>query len=109
MIESVEVSVTVTPEAAGRIAELGMRAEPERMLEHTRQVVQDLRRIDVVLAERYDSGGEPGIGIYAMSDHPCGSGDRTSWDWGAWKVETFPPEVCEHFAFTLLHENTHTG
>lgn len=38
-MRTASVPITITPEAAARVAKLGMQAELERMLEHTRQTV----------------------------------------------------------------------
>jgi hypothetical protein len=80
-----------------------MQAELERMIEHTRQSVPGLRRIDVTLAPAYDDPPTPGINIEAHTDRPFIEGDRTRSQWGRWKVTTFPPEVCEHFVLLLCY------
>ncbi len=97
------VPLTIEPEAAARIAELGMQAEFEQMLEHTRQVVPNLDRINVTLALPYDTGDEPGIIIEAMRNDPYVGDDRTWWEWGGWFVNTFPPDVCRHFVMQDRH------
>src|SRR4051794_24902193 len=109
MTESVEVPVVVTPEAATRIAELGMQAELERMLEHARQTIPGLQRLEVERAERYDLGEEPGVAIDAYTAQSWVAGAQTSGNWREWMINTFPPRVCEHFAFTILHRNSHAG
>src|SRR5262249_20382951 len=97
------VPVTITPEAADRVAELGMQAELEQRVEHARQTIPGLRRIDVTLTSPYDDRPEPGIDIEAYTERPFVEGDRTWSDWGRWKVTTFPPEVCEHFVLMLYN------
>ncbi len=52
--------VSITPEAAARVAELGMQAELERMLEHTRQTV-------------------PGLPLKSSSRGPTTPGTRLLW------------------------------
>src|SRR4051794_40335597 len=94
---SITIPVTVTPEAAARLAELGMQPQLEQMLEHTRQTILRLKRLQVELAEPYDTGSEPGITIWGYCDQPYLPGDLSRRAWGNWKVTTFPPEVCQHF------------
>jgi hypothetical protein len=108
-MSTMTVQVTITPEAAARVAELGMQAELEQMLEHTRQVVAGLRKIVVDITLPYDTGTEIGIGIEAYTTIPFVRGDLTDWDWGVWKARTFPPEVCEHFSFGITNEVHHAG
>jgi hypothetical protein len=86
-----------------------MHKELEQMIEHTRQTVPGLQRIEITLAERYDMGGEPGISIEAYTSRLFVPGEKIRGDWGRWKVTTFPPEVCEHFALMLRHGADHAG
>lgn len=109
MNQTAIIPVKITPEAQARVTELGMQTEFEQMLEHTRQHVADLVQIDVVLAERYDTGGEPGVTIEALADRPFVPSDKTSWNLGSWKVRTFPPQVCEHFCIALIYGRPHAG
>jgi hypothetical protein len=109
MAESTTVPVTMTPEAEARVAELGMRAELEQMLEHTRQTVPGLWRIEVTRTEPYDTGNEPGLMIEAYSDRPYVREDKIWWNWSTWFIATFPPQVCEHFVLTILHGTSHAG
>jgi hypothetical protein len=107
MNASTDVPLTITPEAAARIAELGIQKEFEQMLEHARRVVADLAAIDVEIAEPYDTGAEPGINIWAYSDRPFVPADTTSQDLGKWRVRTFPPQVCEHMRVLLTYGRPH--
>jgi len=101
------VSVTVTPEAAARVAELGMQGELERMLEHTRQGVPGLRSIEVRLALPYDTGDETSIIIEATMDDPHFEYDPTEDELGSWKVDTFPPDVCRYFVIMTVYWTPH--
>jgi hypothetical protein len=94
----------MTPEAAARIAELGMQAELQRMIEHARDVLPELARIEVVLNERYDMGGEPGVAVEAYSQRPFDPAQRMAWRLSEWLVASFPPKVLEH-----LHVSYHPG
>lgn len=96
------IPVSVTPEAAARIAQLGFQAELEQLIENARQVLPDLARIEVVLNERYDLGAEPGIAVEAYGKHPGASGNGTFWKLADRLVTQFPPEVLEH-----LHVSYH--
>jgi hypothetical protein len=109
MNASTDVPVTITPEAAVRLDELGMHNELEQMIAHVREVVPDLVAIEVELAERYDTGGEPGITIRAYSDRPYEPDDKTSSNLIRWDVETFPPQVLEHLCTRLIYGRPHAG
>jgi hypothetical protein len=103
MSTATTVPVSITPVAAARVAELGMQAELDRMLEHTRQTVAGLLRIEVVLAPPYDTGDEDGITIEAFKKEPYDPSDRTQWDWGTWLVDNFHPDVWRHFAMLIIY------
>lgn len=91
------VPVSITDEAAARVAELGMQNELAQMIEHTQQAVAGLVRINVVLAQPWDTGDEPTIVIEAKRRNPTPVGDQTGREWGAWFVDAFPPDVVRHF------------
>src|SRR5438477_11634940 len=97
------IPVTVTPEATARIAELGFQTQIEQMIEHARHL-PDVVRIEVVLNERYDMGGEPGVAVEAYGTRPFDPNDTLTEDLGRWQVNAFPPEVMEH-----LHVSYHWG
>jgi hypothetical protein len=49
MTTSTTAPVTVTPEAAARIAELGLQAAVDRMIQYVRGNLPELTRIEAVL------------------------------------------------------------
>jgi hypothetical protein len=102
------IPVTVEPEAAARVAELGLQAEFEEMLEQVRQMVSKLRRIEVVLVPPYDTGDDPGIVIQAFRDMADRDEDDPTWNrFSRWKITTFPPDVFRHFNMWILYEGSH--
>jgi hypothetical protein len=109
MTTSTTIPVTVTPEAATRIAELGFQAEVDRMLDHARQHLPEIVHIEVVLNERYDMGSEPGVAIEAYSRRPFNPDDRVSGKLGDWVVRSFPPEVLEHLHLSYYPGADHAG
>ena len=109
MAAATTIPVTVEPDAAARVAELGMQAELQQMIEHTRQVVADLQNIRVVLEPPYDTGDEPYLTIYSTRAGSYNGDDPTEGEWGSWKVNTFSPDVCRHFAMLVLYGNANAG
>jgi hypothetical protein len=98
------IPVTITPEAEARVAELGMRAELEQMLERARLTIPGLARLQVGVEQPYDTGGEPSIGIEARTDQVWAPEDRTWKDYSRWKINTFPARVWSHFTLLLTPE-----
>jgi hypothetical protein len=107
------IPLSITPEAAEQLARLGMQPEFDRMIEHVRQVVPHLARIEVTLNDRGDlaaPGEPPGISIEAFRTDPYVREDRVQWEIWGWKVRTFPPEVNQHFLIvTQYEEPDHAG
>lgn len=99
------VPLTITPEAAARIAELGIEAEVEQIVEQTRRMVTNLRRMEIELEPAYELGEEPMLTIGATREAPFVPGDNTRGAWGLWKVTTFPPEVGQHITLVIVHED----
>lgn len=106
MSASVDVPLTITPEATARIAELGLQREFEQMIEHVRQVVPELKAIEVVRELPYDTDSEP-VSITAYSDEAFAPGRRMSRDLIRWEVNTFPPQVLEHLIILLSPGSPH--
>jgi hypothetical protein len=102
MATTAAIPVTISPEAAAFIAEVGQRPEFEILLEHTKQVVADLRAIEVTLDDTPETG-PPGVILWAHHTEPWNGVDRTDWDWGMWFVQTFPPEVCQNFVILSIY------
>src|SRR4051794_9030301 len=96
MTTSATIPVTVTPEAAARIADLMLEGEVERMIDHARQHLPEGERIEVVLYHRHDGGDAPGISVDIYSRHPFNPGESVSGDLRKWFVRAFHSEVLEH-------------
>jgi hypothetical protein len=103
------IPVTVTPEAAARIAELGFQTQVQQMIDHARNHLPDVVRIEVVLNERYDMGGEPGVAVEAYGTRLFDANDRTDPELVQWGVTTFPSEVLEHLLLTYIGGTPHEG
>jgi hypothetical protein len=102
MATATTIPVTVTPEAAAFIAEVGQRREFETLLDHTKQVIPDLRAIEVTLDDTPETG-PPGVILWAHRSEPWMGDDPTERNWGAWFVETFPSEVCQNFVILSIY------
>jgi hypothetical protein len=106
MNASVDVPLTITPEAAARIAELGLQREFEQMLVYVRQAVPGVVAIEVKRELPYDTDSEP-VSITAYSDEAFAPGRRTSGDLTRWRVETFPPQVLEQLCILVSPGSPH--
>lgn len=102
------IPFTIEPEAADLVAELGLRAEFERMVEHARQTIPGLHRLHVAFAPPYDTGPDPGVLIEAYWERREEPSRHDVWEkCSRWKISTFPPDVFRHFTLLLMDENAH--
>jgi hypothetical protein len=95
------IPATIAPEAAARVAELGMQRELEQMLDFLRQEVAGVLSVDVQLALPYDTGDETSIVLEVPLDRPWSdaSARRQIRDW---KIRAFPPQVNRYFAILTV-------
>lgn len=93
------VPIRISADANELIAELGLRDEFDRMMEHTADSVRDLTKIGVTVDPSYDTDDGAIVLITGHRDIPLSPDDRTESDWNAWKFRTFPAEVARHFGF----------
>jgi hypothetical protein len=103
------VPLTVEPEAAALVAELGLQAPLEQMLEHARRTITGLQSLQVKFGPAYDTGEERII-IEAVRD-PA-SRDSTAWTWeqfSRWKLSAFSPDVYRHFTLLDEYGTIHAG
>src|SRR5262249_27252432 len=109
MTPTTTVLLTVTPDAAAYVAELGMQEPFDQMLEHTRQTMAGLRAIRVTLQPPYDLGGGPCVLIEATTDDPRLGDDPSEREWARWQVGAFSPEVNQHFVLLVVYGPDHAG
>lgn len=104
------IPATITFEAAAHVAELGMQAELDQMLERARQLIPGLQRFEVMLVEPYDTGDEMSVLIDAYRDISSRDPDGQSYDaWRDWRLATFSPDVNRHFTMHIVYGNNHAG
>jgi hypothetical protein len=97
-----EVPVTVSPEAAARVAELGFQPEFEQMIHQLRRTVPGLLRIGVTLEPQYQTDEADRVVIEAdMADRGIPY-DPAACDYDRWVVTTFRPEVLRHILVMIF-------
>jgi len=110
MVAPTTIPLTVDPEAAELVAELGMQAELECMLDQARQMIPGLRRIHVEFAPPYDTGPDPSVLIMAYRDPSLHRPDDQTWNqYSRWKTTTFSPDVFRHFTLLIRDDPNHAG
>jgi hypothetical protein len=109
MTMSATVPVTVTPEAAARIATLGFQTQVNRIIDYARQHLPDLDRIEVELHDRYELGDEPVLAIEAHGRRPFDPADKSENEMDRWIVREFPPQVLEHLVTHYNPRDSHAG
>ena len=104
-IVATTIPVTIQPDAAAFLAEIGQERELEIMLDHARQTVPHLRALDVVLHD-FPETGPPSLTIDAHREPlPGGGWDRADMEFIRWQIATFPPEVFANFTLMSIYNN----
>jgi hypothetical protein len=108
MAATTDVSVVIEPDAAARVAELGMEAELQRMLEHLKQSVPNLHTLRVEFDAQCNPDEMASIILWAHREMPEDPlTDDVHWNFGGWLAETFSPEVCLTFVLQSIPEEPH--
>lgn len=102
------IPVTVTPEAAERIARLGLQAAVDRMIDHARQHLPEVERIEVILYER-DYSPESGLSVDVYSRRPFSPEEHISSEVCGWLAREFTGEVLEHVIMDYYPGDAHAG
>ena len=99
-----EIPVTVSADAAARVAALGMQREFQMMIDQLKQIIPGLRAIEVTLEYPPDYEDEPAVLLTTVQPPPAQEIDPTRDAWRAWFVETLPPDVLRHFVRLPFYE-----
>ncbi len=98
-MNAVNIPVTIAPEAAARIAELGFEKQVAQMIDCARDHLPGLVRIEVVLNLRYDEpDSKDGVYVEAWCDPSYDETDQAGKDLITWMITTLPPQVLEHLS-----------
>lgn len=102
------IPLTITPEAAAYVVELGLQEPFEQMLGQVRQV-PGLRSLRVWLQPPYDLGGGPSVIMEGVRDDPRLADDPVDRDFADWQSKQFPPDVFQHFTLLTYYGSEHVG
>ena len=95
------IPVDVTPEAAGRIAELGIQAEVDRMIGHAIKTVRGIQQVVITLEPVNEMYEEPWLSGSAYKAHEFWGDENPDVDqFNQWIIDTFSPDVLSRF---VLH------
>jgi len=93
-----EIPVAVSPDAAARVAELGLQREFQMMIDQLKQIIPGLRAIEVTLEYPPDYEDDPMVLLTTYQPEYSGPGlDPTHVAWADWLVQAFAPDVLRHF------------
>ena len=98
MSATITIPSSITPATERLVAELSMRTEMELMIEKIGTSIPGVLDLEVLLQAPYDTGGGDQVILHARCDEEVLERSGWSeWDYLRWMIDTFPPQVCEHF------------
>ena len=103
------IPLTIEPEAAARVAELGLGAELEQMLDRARQVIPSVRRIEVRLWVPEDFDDDPRVTLETICAADEAEQRRIDEEWCDWTIRHVSPDVWRHFTFFVIGEVANAG
>src|SRR4051812_3511254 len=92
MTTTAEVRVTVTPEAAERVAQLGFQKEFDKLIERARTTIQGVQWIEVTLEPRYYTEDEDQVVLWIRIANNLLLNNPSLKTFTRWEVETFSPD-----------------
>lgn len=100
------VPVTITEEAARRVARLGAKHHLETMLDWTRDNVPNLKGIVVVpgISHFEIHANQVFIDAHCTWDEEQIRGVPVECDWADWKVQAIPLHVCRNFIMSCTSQ-----
>ncbi|SRR5579885_976566 len=106
MAATTEVPLTIQPDAAARVAELGLQREFDEMIEQARRMIPDLRRIEVTLAWPPDYEDDPRVIIAPIVPNLGMSHLSAEEQYVAWQIARYSPDVLRHILLMIGFEAT---
>lgn len=103
MATTTEIPVVIHADAAARVAQLCMQQHLEQMIEHTKQTVTELERVEV---EAWDEEYDPGqahVCLIAWRHGPSRSSLDASDAWNDWFIQSFPADVARWFSLDFCY------
>jgi len=95
------VPVSVSPEAAARVAELGFQREFEQLIERARTTIQGVRRIEVQLEPPYDTGDYDQVVIWIRIADDQLLDISMEEEYSRWKCANFSADVRWYISTVL--------
>ena len=105
MSATIKIPVTIEPDAAKRVAELGMEQELQQMLSYLKQNLRGLHKLRVEKEDRSPMGEAPGIIIWAHREDLEPDYDPTQERFGRWCVDHLHPDVWLQIGLLSIYEN----
>ncbi len=95
MSTAIGVPVVIPANVTEYVAELGYEKQFEAMLQHVRENVPELVRIEVERYERLEKDDHDGMSIMAITRRPSPETPSIRRPLVSWLIATFPPEVLD--------------
>jgi hypothetical protein len=100
---------TIQPDAATRVAELGLQEALQKMFDEAPRIFPGLRALEVVYDPQAELRGETSLALEIHWVEPEDSGITLHRKWTNWRINTFPPEVLVGITTAYWPEVAHAG
>jgi hypothetical protein len=111
MAATLPVPVSVTPEAADWVAELGIQEAADRILAETVRMLPGLKSLRMIAEPTYDASDHPfWLVLECHGERPEEEVEGAILDWLTWRAENLSMEVGQHFMLNWVNDRAgHAG
>ena len=108
MATSTTIPVTIDPEAAALITFLGLEQPYREMVEHAKQTIPNLRRIEVEYGHKVEDPENPTINLFLIRGASNGLEDLSNEErqWDFWVSQAYPPDVFRRLISFVMDDDS---
>jgi hypothetical protein len=109
-MQSLSVSVTISPDAAARLAELGFEKDFDQAVAQALSLLPGLRSLHLTLMPSYEMDDIPWLVLECYGDRSEQEARPGLIAWYTWRADNLPLDVGRHFMLSWIHdEEVHAG
>jgi hypothetical protein len=107
---TLSLPVTISPEAAARVTELGFQGVVDDLIAQALRILPGLESLHLVLVPSHEMDDIPWLVLECYGDRSEHSARDALVAWYTWRAENLPFEVGRQFMLSWIHqEAAHAG
>jgi hypothetical protein len=103
MSQALSPTVSMSPEAAARVAELGFQQVVDKVIAQALNLLPDLQSLHLVLVPSYEMDDIPWLVLECCGNRSEQEARPALVTWYTWRAENLPFDVGRHFMLSWIH------